>query len=60
MPALEDIEGRVATSMRAKEALVCQSAFPSPLASLFSEPVIMPGVAHQTITKDMIHKALMT
>ena len=46
--------------MRAKKALVYMSVFPSPPASLLSEPVVMPEVAHQTVTKDIIHKALMT
>ena len=53
-PALKDTEGHVATSMKAKEALVCKSAFPSPPKSVHSEPIVMPGVAHQMVTKDII------
>ena len=46
--------------MKAKEALVCKSAFPSPPKSVHSEPIVMSGVAHQMVTKDIIYKALMT
>lgn len=46
--------------MMAKEALVRKSAFPSPPTSLHSEPNVMSGVAHRMVTKDVIHKALMT
>ena len=59
-PALKDTESHIATSMKAKEALVCKSAFPSPPKCGYSEPVIIPGVAHQTVTKDIIYEALMT
>ena len=57
---MKDTEGLVATSMKAKEALVRRSAFPSLPKSFHDEPVVMPGVAHQTVTEDMINKALMT
>ena len=46
--------------MMAKEALVRKSAFPSPPTSLHSEPDVMSRVVHQMVTKDVIHKALMT
>lgn len=59
-PALKDTEGRIATSMKEKEKLVCKTAFPSPPKSDQCEPVVMPGVAHQTVTKDVIYKALMS
>lgn len=57
---MKDTEGLVATSMKAKEAMVRRSAFPSPPTSFHDEPVVMPGVAHQTVTEDVINKALMT
>ena len=46
--------------MKAKEALVCKSVFLSLPKSVYSKPVIMSGVAHQTVTKNIIYKALMT
>ena len=46
--------------MRAKEALVRKSAFPFLPASLLNEPVVTLGIAHQTATKDIINKVLMT
>ena len=46
--------------MKAKKALVRKSAFPSPPTIFHDEPVVMPGVAHQTVTEDVINKGLMT
>ncbi len=59
-PALKDTEGRIATSMKEKEKLVCKAAFPSPPKSDHSEPIVTPGVAHQKVTKNVIYTALMT
>ena len=47
-------------SMKEKEKLVCKTAFPSPPKSNHDEPVVTPGVAHQTVTKEVIYKALKT
>lgn len=60
MPALKDIKGLVATFIKAKEALVLRSAFLSLSKSIFNKPVVMLEVVHQTLTDDMINKALMT
>lgn len=46
--------------MKAKKALVRRSDFLSLPKSYFDKPVIMPGIVYQTLTKDMINKALMT
>ena len=46
--------------MGAKEALVRKSAFPSLPTSFLSELVVTLRITYQTVTKDMIHKAIMT
>ena len=46
--------------MKAKKALIRKSAFLSLSGSLLSEQVVTLEVAHQMVTEDMIHKALMT
>ena len=58
MPALKDSERNIDTSMMAKEALVRKSAFPKPPSDSRSDPRIEPGIAHATITKDIISHAL--
>ena len=59
-PALKDVDGNIATSMKAKEALVYQSAFPKPPISLETEPLISSGIAHKGITEEKIYLALVT
>ena len=59
-PALKDARGNIATSMKAKEALVRKSAFPKPPTSRNIEPVITSGVAYKEVTEKVIEKALMT
>lgn len=58
--ALKDTEDHITTSIKEKEKLVCKTAFPSPPKSDQFEPVVIPGVSHQTVTKNLIYKALMT
>lgn len=57
-PALKDVDGNVATSMKAKEALVYRSAFPKPPISLEAEPLISSGIAHKRITEEKVYLAL--
>lgn len=57
-PALKDLEGNIATSMTAKEAFVCKSAFPKPPSDSRPDPRIESGIAHPTITKDIVSHAL--
>ena len=59
-PALKDLDGNVATSMKAKEAFVYRSAFPKPPISLEAEPVIPCGIAHKGITEEKVYFALVT
>ena len=59
-PALRDPDGNIATSMKAKEALVCKSAFPKPPASHNQEPSMIAGTAHLKITEEKIAYALMS
>lgn len=59
-PAIKDPDGNVATSMKAKEALVCRSAFPKPPISLGPEPLVLPRVAHIGVTEVKIAHALMS
>lgn len=59
-PALKDTSGKIATSMKAKEALVRKSAFPNPLANLGPEPIIYPRIAHTRVTIESVRSALMT
>ena len=40
--------------------MVRKSAFSSPPVSSHNEPIVQSGVAHKTVTNDIIHKALMT
>lgn len=57
-PALKDPEGNIATSMKAKEALVRKSAFPKLPSDFRPDQRIEPGIAHVTITEDIVCKAL--
>ena len=57
-PALKDSEGNVATSMKAKEALVRKSAFPKPPSDSHPDPEIEPGSAHLAITENIVYHAL--
>lgn len=59
-PALKDVEGNIATSMNAKEALVRTSAFSKPPTNGTAEPVVTSGTAHKEVTEKVIEKALMT
>ena len=59
-PALNDPDGNIATSMKAKEALICRSAPPKPPISLGPEPLVLPGVAHIGVTEVKIAHALMS
>lgn len=60
IPALKDPDGNIATSMKAKEALVRRSAFPKPPIGLEPEPFVLPGVAHRGVTEEKIFHALMS
>lgn len=60
MPALEKLNENVATSMKAKEAFVYQSAFPKPFTSFIIELVIIFGVAYKEITEEKVYFALVT
>ena len=46
--------------MKAKEDLVCKSAFPKPPSDHRPEPKIELGSTHTTITEDMISYALLS
>ena len=46
--------------MKAKKALVYKSVFPSLPKSVHSEYIIISGVAHQIVIKDIIYKVFMT
>lgn len=46
--------------MKAKEALVRKSAFPKPPNNFGPDPITSPGMAHVTITGDMVFKAFMS
>ena len=60
MPALKDSDGNTAVSMKAKEALVRRSAFPTPPLNTV-EPLVSPhGLLHRKITEEVIAQALMT
>ena len=39
-PALKSADGHIAISMKAKEAMVCKSAFPFPPVNPYSEPIV--------------------
>ena len=58
-PALKDGNGNTATSMKAKEALVCKTTFPSPPISPAKNLDIAPGRAHISVTKEQVHYSLM-
>lgn len=45
--------------MKAKEALVCQLAFPKPPISLRPEPVVSFGITHIEIIEEKVSKTLM-
>lgn len=57
---MKDAERNIATSMKAKEALVRKFAFPKSPVSGSVEPVVIPGIAHKKVTEKVIKKALMT
>lgn len=59
-PALQDSDGNIVTSMKAKEALVRKSAFPQPPSNLGPDPITSPGITHATITKDIVSEALVS
>ena len=59
-PALKDIEGHIAVSMKAKEALVHKSAFPKPPTNLAERPSLFSGIAHMKVTEKAVSQALMT
>ena len=59
-PALTDANGYTATSMKAKEALLCKSAFPKPPKNPGLNPTTSPGVAHMKVSEDMVSHALMS
>lgn len=46
--------------MKAKEALVCRSAFLKPPIGLEPESSVLPGVAHRGVTEEKIFQALMS
>lgn len=58
--AVKDLEGNIATSMKANEALVRKSAFPKPPRSRRPGPKTEPGIAQLTVTKDIVSKALVS
>lgn len=59
-PALRDSEGHIASSMKAKEALVCKSAFPKPPTSHSQEPTMRTGTAYFEIKEEKIAFALLS
>ena len=59
-PALKDTEGNIAITIKAKQALVCKSAFPKPPIGLAEPPVISLGMAHIKVTEETVSQALMT
>lgn len=56
---LKDIKGQIAISMKEKEKLMYKAAFPLPPKSDHLQPVVIPGVAHQKVTKDVIYMVFM-
>ena len=50
----------MAVSMKAKEALVRQVAFPRPPPNLLEPPAIPLGLAHTKITEETMAQALLT
>ena len=59
-PALTDVDGNTAVSMKAKEALVRRSAFPKPPPNSIEPPLMSCGMAHTRITEERVAQALMT
>lgn len=57
---LNNADDHIAVSMKAKKALVCKSAFPSPPVSSHNKPIVHSEVAHKTVTNDIVDKSLMT
>lgn len=58
-PVLKDIEGYIAVSMKAKEALVRKSAFLKLLAYLTKHLNLFSGVTHKTIMEKAVSQSLM-
>lgn len=48
----------MAMSMKAKKALVCKLAFPKLLIDAWPDHKIESGIAHTTITKNIVFQAL--
>ena len=56
--ALKDPMGNIAITMKDKKVMVQRTAFPPPPKSLLREPRISNGIAHTTITKELVYNAL--
>lgn len=55
-----DLDGNVATSIKAKKAFICRSIFPKPPISLRLEPLVLPGIAYIGVTKVKIAHVLIS
>ena len=55
-----DANGYTATSMKAKEALVCKSAFFKPPNNPGQNPTTSPRIAYLKVSQDMVSYALMS
>lgn len=60
MPAFQDLEGNISTSMKKKEALVYKSAFLKPPHRIGPKLCITAGIANTDITKNKIFSALIS
>lgn len=60
IPALKNLDGNVATSIKAKKVIFCRSAFTKPPISLGLEPPVLPGVAYIGVTEVKIAHTLMS
>ena len=51
---LTDIERNTAVTIKAKEALICKSAFPKPPIGLVELPVISSGMAYIKVIEEAV------
>lgn len=58
MPALKDPEENIATLMKVKKALIRKPAFLKPPHSRKPELKKEPGIAHLTVTEDIVAKVI--
>lgn len=59
-PALKNIERYIAVFIKAKEALVCKSAFFKSPTNLAEPSSLFFGIAYMNITEKAVSQALMT